>query len=53
MDSTPKVEQKSKIKKPPIGRSFGQRVVCRFDPSGFFYPGIVLNHCQLMFQIDK
>jgi hypothetical protein len=42
MDSTPKVEEKPKIKrKPSVDRSFGQRVICRFDADGLFYPGIV------------
>ena len=26
-------------RKPSATRSFGQRVVCRFDDDGFFYPG--------------
>jgi hypothetical protein len=42
MDSKPKVCQTIKIKKKPsIERSFGQRVICRFDDDGFFYPGII------------
>ena len=41
MDSKPKVEEKPKLKrKPSTDQSFGQRVICRFDPDGFFYPGM-------------
>lgn len=40
MDSKPKIEEKPKLKrKPSADRNFGQRVICRFDDDGFFYPG--------------
>jgi hypothetical protein len=39
MDSKPKIEKPKIKRKPSIERSFGQRVICRFDDDGFFYPG--------------
>ncbi len=52
MESKPKPKPK---RKSSANRSFGQRVICRFDDDGFFYPGKETKdfHLEIIFSKNR